>query len=506
MSGRCILALNAQRLAVYAWNPGRLTAAGEFPPTPEGLAAFATFLETLGSQPCMLLCNLAEESHLIETIPYLRGNDRRTLLARKCTQSFYGTPYTTVRSLGYEKERRRNEKVLLSALTAPAQLTPWVSAITAAHVPLAGLYTVSQLGDALVRTLCRPPPRSLLLTVHDQALRESYLVDGKTVFSRMAPLYDASPEGLASTIAAEGQKLHQYLAAQRHFGRNDALPVFVIAPDDALPALEGASGASPLLHPRLIGIAEASRALGLHGRPAGARCGALFAYLLGKATPAEQYAPDEARHDYGIHRIKQGLIGAGAVALIAALLFSGKQIAETYADREEVAELQARSLEQRQRYEQIAATFPQLGIDNNDALRAAVDRYRGLERLAAGPGALVGALTRALDASPAIEIEAIDWRLGEAEKGSAPATPESTAGETAQIKGIVTLGRESEPRQVVAVFTAFVERLRLDPELKVTVRQQPFDVDPSQSLRGGTREEESAPPRSFALLVSRLAP
>jgi hypothetical protein len=96
--------------------------------------------------------------------------------------------------------------------------------------------------------------------------------------------------------------------------------------------------------------------------------------------------------------------------------------------------------------------------------------------------------------------------LGEAEKGSAPATPESTAGETAQIKGIVTLGRESEPRQVVAVFTAFVERLRLDPELKVTVRQQPFDVDPSQSLRGGTREEESAPPRSFALLVSRLAP
>ncbi|MBK7899187.1 MAG: hypothetical protein KA603_08170 [Azonexus sp.] len=505
MSGRCILTLNAQRLAVYAWNPGRLTAAGEFPPTPEGLSAFATFLATLGSQPCMLLCNLAEESHLMETIPYLRGSDRRTLLARKCTQAFYGTPFTTVRSLGHEKERRRNEKVLLSALTAPAQLTPWVSAITAAHVPLAGLYTVSQLGDALVRTLCRPPPRSLLLTVHDQALRESYLVDGKTVFSRMAPLYDASPEGLASTIAAEGQKLHQYLAAQRHFGRNDALPVFVIAPDDALPALEAAATASPLLHPRLIGIDEASRALGLHGRPAGARCGPLFAYLLGKGTPAEQYAPDEARHDYAIHRIKQGLIGAGAVALIAALLFSGKQLAETYADREEVAELQARSLEQRQRYAQITATFPQLGIDN-DALRAAVDRYRGLEGQAAGPGALIGALARALDASPAIEVEAIDWRLGEAEKGSAPAAPGSTAGETALIRGSVTLGRESEPRQVVAVFTAFVEQLRLDPELKVTVRQQPFDVDPSQSLRGGTREEESAPPRSFALLVSRPAP
>lgn len=161
----------------------------------------------------------------------------------------------------------------------------------------------------------------------------------------------------------------------------------------------------------------------------------------GKGTPAEQYAPDEARHDYAIHRIKQGLIGAGAVALIAALLPASSSPKPTPTVRK-------------------SPNFKPAAWSSGSAMRRSPPPSRssgsttmpcappwiatvGWKAGPAGPGALIGALARALDASPAIEVEAIDWRLGEAEKGSAPAAPGSTAGETALIRGSVTLGRKA---------------------------------------------------------------
>jgi hypothetical protein len=52
-----------------------------------------------------------------------------------------------------------------------------------------------------------------LLTLQDHSIRESFLVDGQTLFSRMAPLTDSSIAGIASSFAAEAGKLHQYLVA-----------------------------------------------------------------------------------------------------------------------------------------------------------------------------------------------------------------------------------------------------------------------------------------------------
>jgi hypothetical protein len=54
-------------------------------------------------------------------------------------------------SLGYEKNQRKNEKLLLSALTDPAHLEPWLQRLNAAEVALAGIYSVSQLGGLLLK-------------------------------------------------------------------------------------------------------------------------------------------------------------------------------------------------------------------------------------------------------------------------------------------------------------------------------------------------------------------
>ncbi len=491
MMERPILYLDAHRMTAFAWSPTGIVRQAEFDATPEGLAAFAAFLAPRTAIPCPLLCNLAEESHQVETIPYLRGKDRQTLLTRKTGQAFFGTAFTSIRSLGYEKDRRRNEKVLLSALTAPAQLQPWLNAIASAGVPLSGVFTVSQLACRLLRALVKPPPRCLLFTVQDQAIRESFLVDGTSVFSRLAPLYDMSPAGIAAAVAAEGQKLHQYLAGQRHLGRNDALAAYVVAPEEALPAIGEACAARTPLDYRLLSLAEAARRVGLKSSPEDAQGSALFAFLLGRTPPREQFAPEEARHDFAIHGLKRALLGAGAVALVAGLLLASKQFAEAYGDRSEAGEFTLREEEQRQRYQSIAATFPQLGIDN-DVLRKAADRYLELRSQPAGPAELLETLSQALDANPAIELDTVEWRLSDTRNG-----------DSALVRGVVARGAGVDPRAVLAIFESFVAALRLDPEVQVVVRQQPFDIDSSSSLKGGTREEAAAPPPGFQILISR---
>ena len=94
-------------------------------------------------------------------------------------------------SLGYEKTQRKNERVLLSALTNPAHFAPWLQAIDNAEARLAGIYTVAQLGGQLLKKIGQSAGRCLLLTLQDQSIRESYLVNGHAHFSRMAPLTDS---------------------------------------------------------------------------------------------------------------------------------------------------------------------------------------------------------------------------------------------------------------------------------------------------------------------------
>ncbi|HXE40595.1 MAG TPA: hypothetical protein VN639_19190, partial [Azonexus sp.] len=229
MNARRLLYLNTHRLTAYAWRHGRLLAEGVFENGDEGLAQFAAYLANHRRSHFSLLANIAEEGHVLETIPFLQGRDRQALITRRIGQHFLGTHLATAFSLGFEKVRRKNEKVLFSALTNPAHIEPWLQRINDAEAPLAGLYTVAQLGGQLLKQLGQSASRCLLLSTQDHSIRESFLVDGQTIFSRMAPVTDSSIAGIASGLAAEAGKLHQYLVGQRLVGRDEALPVFIVA-------------------------------------------------------------------------------------------------------------------------------------------------------------------------------------------------------------------------------------------------------------------------------------
>ena len=513
MTAQRLLYLNTHRLSAYAWRQGKLYPEGVFESDDEGLGRFADYIDEQHNSHFSLLANVAEEGHILETIPYLRGSDRSGVITRKIGQHFLGTPLATAVSLGYEKARRKNEKLLLSALTNPAHFAPWLTRINEAEAPLAGIFTIAQLSGRLLKKLGYGSPRCLLLTVQDHSIRESFLVDGKTLFSRMAPLTDSSIAGIASSLSSEAGKLHQYLVGQRQVGRDELLPVFIMAHPQAIPAIEKSCQNGNALSFVVIDNHAAAKQIGLQTPPNDSRSELIFLHRLITAPPRQQFAGAAYRHDFQLSKIRQGLLASGLLALLASGLFSAREIHHTATLQKETQELAARETDLGRRYGEISATFPQLGIDN-DTLRRLTTRYSELTQQQRQPGPAYRAVSNALNEMPNIRLEGIEWKIGHFSPSTAASTkPTSGATEINGDEEITTLQGSIRPqqntttRQTLTTFNAFIDELRRDPAHTVSILQQPADMGPGRPLRGGNNEDEGLQPRQFSVEITRkLAP
>jgi hypothetical protein len=311
---------------------------------------------------------------------------------------------------------------------------------------------------------------------------------------------------LPARFAAEAAKLLQYLISQRQIGRNDALPVYVLAHPQAATAIRNACHDTGNLIFDILDTHQQARQIGLRTLPEDSRSDLLFLHLLATSPPRQQFASEDHRHDYRISQIRYGLIALGTIALLGGALFAAKEFYETYGLRQETLELTAKESELNWRYREISATFPQIGIDN-ETLRRLTTRHGELLKQQRLPDAAYRLIGKALDQSPAIQLEALDWRLGEAigpaTSGNRNISVLNGGDEVITVRGIVRLEAGATPRQILATLEQFMQFLRVDRNNEVKVIQQPFDIESSQALRGGDKDDENTQPRQFTLQVAR---
>lgn len=498
MTARRLLYLNTHRLTAYLWQGGRLHAEASFANGDEGYASFSDYLGINRGSEFSLLANIAEEGHILETIPFLQGADRQALITRKIGQHFMGAPLAAAFSLGYEKTRRKNEKLLLSALTNPAHFDPWLRRLDEAEAALAGIYTVAQLGGGLLEKLGIKERRCILLSLQDHSIRESYLADGQTLFSRMTPISDSSIAGVASTFIAEASKLQQYLIGQRLIGRDEALPVYIVAHPAAVPAIENACPDHGRLNFSIIDSHHAAAKLGLKTPPEDNRCDLLYLQTLITRRPRQQFAGTAQRHHFRLAQLRRGIIACGLVVLLGGLLFAARQSYQAWSLHDEATRLLASQQEFDSRYQEVSSTFPQLGIDK-DTLRQLTDRHAALSRQQRLPERSLQRLSRALDQVPAINLSHLEWQIADkpADNGEHP--------EKLIVRGTVDTDANASIRQVLGLFETFADLLRIDPENQVRILQSPYEMESERTLRGGDEGGSKAQARPFAVEITRTA-
>ena len=221
MPQRRVLFFDNSRLTAYRVHGGAVLHEASFAADEAGLAAFGDYLQQHRPSLFLILADVAEESFQTEDIPYSTGKDRQAILQRKLAQHFYGTPYALAQSQGRLKSGRRDERMLLMALTQPQHLEPWIGVLLRNKAILAGIHSLPQTIAGVLPA--KPSGQLLLLTLTHAGLRQTFFEDGQMRFSRLTPLIHDATDASAIAAASEAVKMHQYLASQRLIERDKPL-------------------------------------------------------------------------------------------------------------------------------------------------------------------------------------------------------------------------------------------------------------------------------------------
>jgi hypothetical protein len=529
MAEKRLLYFSATRAVLYRWARGRLAVESSFANNEEGAHAFAAHFRTTPAGLFYVLVDIVEEDFHQETIPFVRGADRRTLLGRKLAQRYRDTSLSLAISLGFEKSQRRDERLLLSSFTNNAQFQPWLNVLREKEAAVAGVYSVALVAPRLALKVGPKKAPVLLVTLQQAGLRQSFVEGGKIRFSRLGPLEAADAadaERVAEAFDRETTRVYQYLTAMRVVAREGGpIDAVLIAPPGEKRRVQAAAPSMPQVRIGVIELGEAASAIGLKDYPEGSGAEVLYLHLLAQQAPAEQYAGENLRQFYRLRQLRAGLITGGAVVCLLMLGYAGLQLTQ-YARLEDQAALDRSQVRTAaESYARVAARFPALPTTTEN-LRAAMQKWGLLSKQSAAPDRLIVDVSRALDASPRIEVERIQWTLaanpkdrikdaGAARPQAGAATPPpppvpGTAGapgrglyEVAELNGKVMGVKPSDYRNINLTITEFVDALRKHPGIEVLQTRMPFEVGSQTRLSGDIGAEAPTAVPQFTVIVAR---
>jgi hypothetical protein len=500
MSERRILYLTQHQLQAFRCEGGRCLPDGDFA-AETASSVFVSYLKGHAQSIFTLVVNIAEEGFQQETIPYVQRSDRSAIVDRKLGQAFFGAPLSIAVSLGHEKTTRRNERLLLTALTSPAILDPWLNALRATEARVAGIHSLPSLTETLLNRLKLPKERAVFVTVQDSTIRQSFIDKGRLVFSRVSPLSNSSVSGLTANLTSELARLQQYLQSQRLIARGEGIIAHVLVHPQVRAALDPEQAPNGIrVNP--IDLHQAANRIGLKDLPDDSRAQNLYLQIAAKLPPVDQFAPLALRKPYILWRVGKAMQAFGAITALSCGMYAGKLHLDEMRVRDKAQELNLVAADKERRYQSVLSTFPPMPL-GNDTLRQVVDRLETIQKSDRTPDPMLRHLARALDRVPQIELAQIDWQglpANQPAEVQKPSTPPAAADESLLVRGTISVGRNSTPRQLVDALDQFLDQLRSNPALEVAVLKQPFDTTSAKMLTSGEGNEgASDKPREFEL-------
>ena len=521
MLSKHLLYLSGEQLCAYKWHGGRLTGGVCFNGDRAGIDDFMDYIDSHGHDPVYLLADLIEEDFQRINVPHVGGRAGARLMQRRLLQQYRETPFRHHEVQGREPLGRRDDIVLLSALTNPSVVLPWVEALEQLKIPLAGLYSTTLLSEAMVRKLAMRDEHLLLVTQQSAGWRQSYFQNGQLKFSRLTPAIDRN--GNPVNIGTESGKTHQFLTSVRLMARGNVLETAVIAPAAAIPALETQCEEGAETAFRFVPLEQVSARLGLKtGEGAVAALAErltepLMLAFLAATRPPSHYTLGPLQRYFKLWRARLNLyVFSGALAAGCAVL-AGVNLWQSNQDKADGARLAAEASQYDQRYSAIMAAMPPR-VTTTANMRAAVNVERMLVTQAPDPQQLMALVSQALEQAPQIRLLRLDWKAeppaapvgGAGGMGGAVApgvaaenvgmAAMADAGQAAPISSLLAgipgrppqallleaeiMTEQDDYRNAVNTMNLFAQQLAANTRLTVEVDKPPLDTRSSVKLNG----------------------
>ncbi len=479
---------------VYAWRADTLESALVFTADDAGVEEFARYIREAPPSPILVAVDVVEEEYRQDTVPHVRGADRRAVIERKQSRLFRGTRYCHALLQGREREGRRDDRVLLTALMKPELLDAWLAPIHAAKVPLAGVYSLPLLSRAMLPQLGATETNILLLTMHEAGgLRQTFFRDQQFKVSRLAPMPRLGTVPFAAYVLGELEKLRRYLNSLALTARDEPLHVYILAHGSYLDELENHCQDTEAEKFLLVDVGDVARRLKIPGTMTTPYSDALFAQLLLRKLPRNHYASREQTHYFVLHQARSALLAGSLAMLFGASLWGGMNFVEGISFKRQALEAANKTQFYRARYEAARADLPPTPVEPLE-IKAAVDIVDTLRRFKSSPVPLLKTVSTALGRAPEIELDGVDWvastdpnaatgsGVSAREPAPVPRDESYSHYEIAELRGHVN-GFGGDYRAAIADVERFAGTLReLAAVHDVQITDLPIDIDSAGNL------------------------
>jgi hypothetical protein len=484
---RLLLYVSASASMLYRRERTGLRLLAQVSPDGAGIPAVRGCLKGHTGALVQVVADLEGEDFYEDQIPCLRGAERRAVIERRLSQRYPDMRLGAALSLGHAADERRSERLLLASFNDAQPLGAWLGALEKEGARVASVHSTALLAPALGARLGASGERVLLMTANHAGVRQSFIDGGRLRFSRLARIRD--PEGLTATLVrTETERMLKYLGTLRALPKNGAAArVLVVVPDAERAQLARTLGNGAGLAYTTVGLAEAARRAGLRRLPQGAGSEVLYLQLVARRPPKEQFLRGENRRPFVVWRLQRSLVGAGVAGFVSCGAYAATLWIEQLMMRERIEGVQRDAATAGDQLARARARLPATPapIEN---LKASALEFRRLAARSASPEAAFTHVSRALDQSPQIELDALAWS----------AEPEQMLEVTGRINGAA----RADPRAIANEVQRFGALIGADAKWRVVATRLPFDLS-SEGVLAASAGTETTDVARFSLRVAR---
>ena len=510
------LLITAGKAVAYQCQNGRASSSYEFSADESGRDQFTRYLTETNADPVYVLVDIVEEEYRQDVIPHLFGADRKSVLGRKFSRLFRGTSYCHALTQGREKEGRKDDKVLLTAITKPDVISPWIDLMLEQNIPNSGIFSLPILSERLLKIIGATGANILLLRVQNASgLRQTFFRDRHIKISRLAPMPRIGSVPYGSYLMGELEKLRRYLNSLALISFDGPLKVYILSHGEWLNELEHHCRDTEEEKYFLLDVADVAANLGLGKKLTTAYSDAVFNQLLLDEAPKNHYASVQETKYFTTHRMRNGLLAASVLLLLGSMGWSGLNFLDGVSLKREALDAQQKADFYHDRYSMARRDLPPTPIEPRD-IKTAVDIVQTLRHYKSGPSPMLEVISGALETAPKIRLDAIEWYFA--------VDPNSTGNDdprrTRDADGVQIERDAKYSHYHIAEFNAhlpafsgdfrgaitqtdeFAAELARNPDVRhVEVTKYPLDVTPDGSLSGTATEASEIPEANFTIKV-----
>ena len=510
-----ILLIDSDEVIHLLWSKGTLRFHESYSVDQDSYDRFHVFLEGDAKTPFVLVLDIIEEDFRNETVAHVTGADRKAMMARKLAHIFRTTPYRTSRIVGRETTGRKDDRILLTGLTKPDVIEPWVSRILKNQVPLLSITSAAYVMELFAQSLKFGHAPHLLMVNQEanSGLRQTYLQKGRVIFSRLTPASVSESDDFSEFILEQCDQTRKYLERIKQLPYDTPLSIHVFTSEKFT---NETSFDKEHLHFKyhVIPEMESSKRIDLAESSPGAIAYSLVGALRKKGVP-NIYAPAKMRRYAFLKQIKDTMNLAGAIVALVSIIAVAPSILDTNSKWEQESLVIAQTAPLLAEYQSLTENFPETPIPSGQ-MELVVETADRIRSQLFRPNEMLAVISEALIAAPELQMASIEWALegnqndtAQQNFGFGESITDAQALQQVIIAGnadLVTTVRgfvqsEGSFREATALVNLFADTIAQDQSLQVTPLLMPMDASPDINVT--TLIDGSGVRGSFALEIRK---